>query len=336
MPNTKNKNGAFPFARHKLSKRICTLRTQKLHRRTHKKFHKVEIEPLIYDLEPKMTLIELKIHFTEQLKGDFPATEIESFFRLLVEEYLNMDRLQTSLNAKMELGEKQHQKFLSALNRLKNHEPVQYIIGKTEFYGMDFKVNPNVLIPRPETEELVNWILNDVEANNRAASFSILDIGTGSACIAVSLAKKMPGAALVAMDFSEKALKTAKQNAELHQVSVNFLQKDILKLKELPQKFDIIVSNPPYVRELEKTKMQRNVLEHEPNSALYVKNEDPLIFYRKIAGLAKKNLTKNGAAYLEINQYLGKETQAVFTKNGFKTKLGKDIFGNHRMLKAWQ
>lgn len=293
-----------------------------------------------------MTLIELKINFIEQLKSDYPATEIESFFKLLAEEYLKMNRLQISLNSKMKLDGTQQEKFLLVLERLKNHEPIQYIIGKTEFYGLEFKVNPHVLIPRPETEELVDWIFHDVlkahgsywnvEAHGRAPLPSILDIGTGSGCIAVSLAKNLPKASVVAVDFSTEALKIAKENAELNEVKVDFVQENILEIKKLPQNFDIIVSNPPYVRELEKTEMQRNVLEHEPESALFVKNDDPLIFYRKIVELAKGNLTKNGAVYLEINQYLGKETEAIFKEKGFQTELRKDIFGNDRMLKAWQ
>jgi release factor glutamine methyltransferase len=285
-----------------------------------------------------VNLIDYKKHFIDRLKPEYEPEEAGSFFDLLAEEYLKMSRLQIALNPKTELAENQHKKFEKALFRLLEHEPIQYIVGKTSFYGLEFKVNPNVLIPRPETEELVKWILNDFSTSHlmpHTLSLKILDIGTGSGCIAVSLAKNLPQAKITALDISEKALEVAKENAKLNQVKIDFLSGNILEMQNLPQKFDLIVSNPPYVRESEKTQMQRNVLEHEPKTALYVKDSDPLLFYRKIANLAKASLNKEGKVYLEINQYLRKETENLFSKNGFSTELREDIFGNIRMLKAW-
>lgn len=281
-----------------------------------------------------MTIQQLKNHFTEQLQEEYPLSEVNSFFNLLAREYLKMNRLQVALNPTKILKEQQQKMFENALYRLQRHEPIQYIIGETNFFGLDFHVNPNVLIPRPETEELVAWILKDLQNEENIFSGKILDIGTGSGCIAISLAKNLSEAQLFAVDISKNALKTAQQNAIENKVQIEWMELDILKTKNLPQKFDIIVSNPPYVRQLEKSEMQRNVLENEPATALYVEDNDPLVFYKKIAELAKKHLVKNGVVYLECNQYLAKETATVFEENGFKIHLEKDIFGNDRMLKG--
>ena len=273
-----------------------------------------------------------KTKFQERLKSAYPVEEVQSFFNILTENILGMSRLDLALENNKALSASEEKSFDEALSRLLNHEPIQYITGKTEFYGSRFKVDHNVLIPRPETEELVQWILDDLKDQIRE-DFSILDIGTGSGCIAVSLAKNLPGANVTAMDISEKALQVARTNSQINNVQVNFLKKDILG-SEISEKFDIIVSNPPYVRELEKEEMQKNVLEHEPGLALYVKDEDPLLFYRRISLLAAAALEKNGKLYFEINQYLSKETELILKENGFITELRKDIFGNFRMLKG--
>ena len=243
-----------------------------------------------------------------------------------------MSRLQVAMEPDKKVDKNQLVHFEAALSDLLKHHPIQYIIGKTHFYGLEFKLNPHVLIPRPETQELVDWILNDVEQNS---PLQILDIGTGSGCIAVSLAKNLPRASVTALDVSQKALDIARENAEINKVKIDFLQTNILTMQQLPQHYDVIVSNPPYVRESEKTQMQRNVLEHEPSIALYVADADPLLFYRKIANLAKESLIRAGQIYMEINQYLGKETEEIFKKQNYSTQLRKDIFGNFRMLKAW-
>jgi release factor glutamine methyltransferase len=209
------------------------------------------------------------------------------------------------------------------------------LLLKTIFYVLDFEVNENVLIPRPETEELVEWILESQKSKVKSQKLKILDIGTGSGCIAISLAKNIPNATVFAIDISEKALATAKKNAEINGVNVTFLEKNILETEDLEQQFDIIVSNPPYVRELEKEEIKKNVLDNEPHLALFVEDNDALIFYRKIAELAQKNLVENGQLFFEINQYLGTETVDLLEKMNFKNiELRKDIYGNDRMIKA--
>ena len=278
-----------------------------------------------------MKITAFKNTFFDTLEGEYPKEEIGSFFNTLLQEFTGLTRLDLALNPQRELSEEAEEKLRAALQRLRQHEPLQYITGTTEFFGLNFQVNSNVLIPRPETEELVQWMLHDLDASE---GIKILDIGTGSGCIAISLAKHLPKAEITAIDISEKALKTAKLNAGLNEVAVNFIHKDILAAEGLPSKFDVIVSNPPYVRELEKKEMQRNVLEHEPETALYVKDHDPLIFYRKITELAPDNLEPGGKLYFEINQYLGKETEALLAEKNFATSLKKDIFGVDRMLRG--
>ncbi|MBZ9730516.1 peptide chain release factor N(5)-glutamine methyltransferase [Salegentibacter sp. JZCK2] len=270
--------------------------------------------------------------FIKALENDYPAEEVLSFFFLLTEAFFGIKRIDLALDPEVEIDEIQAGKFGSALSRLKNHEPIQHIIGETEFFGLIFKVDRNVLVPRPETEELVQWILDDFSSGNNA--LKILDIGTGSGCIAISLAKNLPQAKISAIDISEKALEIAKINAEINKVNLDLIQQDILELEKLLQNFDLIVSNPPYVRELEKKEMHRNVLEYDPPTALYVKDENPLLFYYKITKLAKNALKSGGKLYFEINQYLAKETEEMMQEHGFKTELRRDIFGNFRMLKG--
>ena len=220
------------------------------------------------------------------------------------------------------------------MSELKKEKPIQYLLGETEFNGLKFKVNENVLIPRPETEELVELICHCEERSNLKA-VKILDIGTGSGCIAISLARNMLNADVFAIDVSAEALKVAKQNAEQNQVSVTFLEKDILQAEDLLEQFDVIVSNPPYVRNLEKQEIKNNVLENEPHLALFVDDFDALIFYRKIALLATKNLNNGGQLFFEINQYLGKEMIQLLNELSFSDiELRKDIYGNDRMTRA--
>ncbi|MDR9457913.1 MAG: peptide chain release factor N(5)-glutamine methyltransferase [Salegentibacter sp.] len=279
-----------------------------------------------------MTLSELKRSFLTELTKEYPCEEANSFFGLLTEAYLEMSRLQVALQRDKEISEADLSKFKSAKQRLLEHEPIQHILGETEFFGLKFKVSKDVLVPRPETEELVQWILDDLDSENK--QLRLLDIGTGSGCIAISLAKNLPEAEIFAMDISAEALETARLNAANNKVVINLAETDVLKLEKLEQNFNIIVSNPPYVRELEKTDMQPNVIDYEPETALYVKDDDPLIFYRKITGLAQKALVPGGKLYFEINQYLGPETEKLLQEYGFKTELRKDIYGNFRMLKG--
>ena len=278
-----------------------------------------------------MTLKNFKTFFTNELSSIYPTSEIDTFFFYLIEEYLDFKRVDVVLKSDFEIPTEVISKLNTALIRLKKEEPIQYILGKTEFYGLPFSVTKDTLIPRPETEELVEWILNEVDKSKK---LQILDIGTGTGCIPISLAKHLPNAKISAIDISKKALNIAKQNASLNNVDINFIELDILKADTLSKKYDIIVSNPPYVRELEKTEIKNNVLNNEPHLALFVDDDNPLVFYDKIADLAKKHLNKNGVLFFEINQYLGKETIEMLKEKGFKNlEIRKDFVGNDRMIK---
>ncbi|MCL4140592.1 UNVERIFIED_CONTAM: hypothetical protein GTU68_019375 [Idotea baltica] len=248
-----------------------------------------------------------------------------------MEEKLSLQRIDTVLQPDFIITDDLLSTFKNIINRLQKEEPIQYILGNTAFYGLPFLVNENTLIPRPETEELVEWVLKEDEK-----SLKILDIGTGSGCIPISLAKNLKNASISAIDISTEALEVAKQNAALNNVAIHFIEMDILKTTSLNVKnFDIIVSNPPYVRELEKVEIKNNVLQNEPHLALFVDDENPLLFYKKIADLAKQHLSKNGLLFFEINQYLGKETVEMLHQKGFQSlELKKDLFGNDRMIKA--
>ncbi|MFT4575774.1 MAG: release factor glutamine methyltransferase, partial [Polaribacter sp.] len=266
-----------------------------------------------------MLLKEFRNHFNKELSAIFPQTEIDSFFFLLIEKELDLQRIDLVLNTQLPVAEEKFKHISNSLSRLKAQEPIQYILGETEFYGFPFKVTKDTLIPRPETEELVEWIITEVAKLQpcNVATFSILEIGTGSGCIPISLAKKIPKATISSIDVSKKALTIAKENALLNAVNIYFIEQDILNTEELSQQYDVIVSNPPYVRELEKKEIKPNVLENEPHLALFVADNNPLIFYSKIADLAKKHLSEKGVLYFEINQYLGKETVEMLSEKGF-------------------
>ena len=280
-----------------------------------------------------MKLKDLKLKLNSELSGIYPSEEMQSFFTILSEYFLKYTRLESVLNAAEIVSEENLQNFQDAIARLKKYEPIQYIIGQTEFYGLPFKLNRHTLIPRPETEELVDWMVTDLRSRN--SRFEILDMGTGSGCIAISLARNLKSAKVSALDFSSEVLAQARQNSELNKTQINFIQLDLLTASSLPQLFDVIVSNPPYVREQEKKAMHPNVLDYEPDAALFVTNEDPLLFYRKIAALAFRYLTPGGQLYFEINEYLSKELMALLKGEGFlKIELKKDIFGKDRMLKC--
>ncbi len=280
---------------------------------------------------------EYRTQFIQELTPIYDAGEAESFFYLILEEKHQLKRIDLALHPDLVFSEAEIVVWNSILEQLKQEIPVQYLLGKTSFYGLDFEVNENVLIPRPETEELVEWILSNnriiQKSNPETSGLKILDIGTGSGCIAISLAKNIPNAQVFAIDVSEKALATAKKNAEHNAVEVTFINQNILETEDLRQQFDIIVSNPPYVRNLEKEEIKKNVLDNEPHLALFVEDNDALIFYKKIAELAQKNLSENGQLYFEINQYLGKEMVDLLEKMNFKNiELRKDIYGNDRMI----
>jgi release factor glutamine methyltransferase len=276
---------------------------------------------------------EYKSKFIAELILVYDEMEAESFFYLILENLRKLRRIDLALNIDLVFSEEEILIWNSILEKLKLEIPIQYILGSTQFYGLEFIVNENVLIPRPETEELVELIITSNLKTPKFKKVKILDIGTGSGCIAISLAKNISDAQVFAIDISEKVLATAKENAVLNKVSVTFLQKNILETTDLEQQFDIIVSNPPYVRNLEKAEIKRNVLENEPHLALFVEDNDALLFYRKIAELATKNLSPEGKLFFEINQYLGKETVALLEKMHFQNiELHKDIYGNDRMI----
>lgn len=283
-----------------------------------------------------MLLKEYKSQFKQALDNRYDEKEIESFFFIILEAFHQMKRIDLALNPNFELDGMQLLQWETVLSQLKEEKPIQYILGETEFYGLPFYVNENTLIPRPETEELVEWIIKDCYVpRNDARTIRILDIGTGSGCIAISLAKNIPNSEVFALDVSEKALTIAKKNAARNGVNVTFLHQSVLEIEDLGQQFDIIVSNPPYVRHLEKVEINKNVLEYEPHLALFVEDNDALLFYRKITELAQKNLPENGQLYFEINQYLGKEMLELLEKYHFKNiELHKDIYGNDRMIKS--
>jgi len=286
-----------------------------------------------------MTLKELQHHFHEQLDGHYGKNEVSSFFRILVDHFLNLKPVDVVINPNDIISDVHYNHFLDALERLKVEEPIQYIISETEFFGLPFKVDSNTLIPRPETEELVQWIINENRTTNNKQR-TILDIGTGSGCIAISLAKHLKEAKVYALDISSEALKIAKENARLNRVEVEFIEGDILaichaELVSTSNQFDIIVSNPPYIREVEKSTLKNNVLNYEPHLALFVKNDDSLQFYRAICEFAVHNLKPNGILFFEINQYLGAETEQLLKAFNFKSvELRKDLSGNDRMIKA--
>jgi release factor glutamine methyltransferase len=282
-----------------------------------------------------MKIKEYRTQFIQVLTSMYGEGEAESFFYLILEEKQKLKRIDLALQPDLAFSDNEIAVWNSILEQLKLEIPIQYLLGKTSFYGLDFEVNENVLIPRPETEELVDWIISNNQAIKKSDNIKILDIGTGSGCIAISLAKNLTNAQVFAIDVSENALATARKNAILNEVSVTFIQQNILETLDLGQKFDIIVSNPPYVRNLEKEEIKKNVLDHEPHLALFVEDNDALIFYKKITELAQNNLSFSGQLYFEINQYLGKEMVDLLENMGFKNvELRKDIYGNDRMTKG--
>jgi len=282
---------------------------------------------------PEMKIKQYRTQFIKELSPFYDAYEAESFFYLILEEKHQLRQIDLALNHELNFSESDFVVWNSLLGQLKKEVPIQYLLGKTSFYGLDFEVNENVLIPRPETEELVEWIINENSKTDKTKKLKILDIGTGSGCIAISLAKNLPNADVYALDVSKKALDTAKRNSVNNNVEVTFMLKNVLELEALKSNYDIIVSNPPYVRNLEKVEIKKNVLHYEPHLALFVEDNDALIFYRKIAEIGKKNLLENGQLYFEINQYLGKETSDLLEQMNFKNiELKKDIYDNDRMI----
>ncbi|MGP1478148.1 MAG: peptide chain release factor N(5)-glutamine methyltransferase [Capnocytophaga sp.] len=286
-----------------------------------------------------MTFKDLRLYFQQSLGEYYPAAEIQSFYFILLNHYGSYRTADILAQPDTILSETQLSQLREAVTALQTFKPLQYILGETSFFSHRFLVNENVLIPRPETEELVDWVLQECRTSfgKEGKSVRILDIGTGSGCIAISIAKALPQAEVSAIDFSVDALRVAQYNAQLNGVKLHFWQQDILQVEVLPEYYHIIISNPPYVRELEKEDMQPNVLDYEPHSALFVPNATPLLFYDKIADLAKAYLHPKGKLFFEINQYFGQEMKELLLRKGFQSVvLRKDLLGNDRMLKGEQ
>ena len=265
-------------------------------------------------------------YFIKQLNDIASDREIISWAYLSIEHCLGYNRSDCIIHSEQEITSLIANRLKQINTDLKTNKPIQYILGETEFYGLKLKVNEHTLIPRPETEELVDWVLKQEFS-------SALDIGTGSGCIPIALAKHT-NASIMAIDVSENALEVAKENAILNTVKVKFILQDILQSESLP-KVDLIVSNPPYVLDNEKLKMKKNVLDYEPDLALFVANNNPLIFYKKIAQLAFESLNESGKLFFEINEQFGRETITMLTKLGFvNIALKKDINDKDRMVKA--
>lgn len=270
---------------------------------------------------------QLKSHFFKSLEALYPPQELTILYKMVIEFISKKNNTLV-----LDLIQEEQEAFNNYINQLKKGIPIQYVLGEADFYQLKFKVNEHVLIPRPETEELVYLILQDAKINQPK---SIIDIGTGSGCIPIALKKHLPNTAINAIDVSETAIAVAKENALKNKVEIDFTIADALHLEPKNfQKFDVIVSNPPYIALSEMEDMEANVTKHEPHLALFVEDENPLIFYQKIADFALTNLQQNGVLYFEINQALAQETQELLEQIGFITEIIKDINQNDRMIKA--
>jgi release factor glutamine methyltransferase len=269
-------------------------------------------------------------------KTEYAQGEIQVMVFELMKHFLDLDKTQVLADAPFTPDLTSLQNFQQALQEMSENKPLQYVLAQTEFYGFAFKVNTHVLIPRPETEELVQWI---VQENKTTQPLSILDMGTGSGCIAITLAKKLAQAQIYALDISTEALEMAQINAAIHQAKICFLQGDILSFPDLnfllPEKLDVIVSNPPYIPQAEKKLMRKNVLDYEPHLALFVEDTKPLIFYEKIAAFAHSFLNPKGKLYVEINEQFGQEVEALMQKQGFQNiEIKQDLAGKDRFVRG--
>ncbi|MDQ0639155.1 release factor glutamine methyltransferase [Pedobacter sp. W3I1] len=284
-----------------------------------------------------MKIGELAEHYELELEQLYDSNEAKALFSIAAGKVLALSSGKLIIQKDIDISFINMQKLLSILNDLQIGKPIQHILEEAHFYGSVFKVNEHVLIPRPETEELVDWMISDNSSQfsvNSNHKISILDIGTGSGCIPITLKKHLPEAEVSALDVSADAIVVAKQNAKQLGVKIKFIEADILSFKT-EEKFDVIVSNPPYIRDLEKADMHNNVLVYEPHLALFVSNENPLIFYKAIADFARTNLKPNGHLYFEINEYLGNETLEMLAAKGFiDIELRQDMQGKDRMVKA--
>jgi release factor glutamine methyltransferase len=277
-------------------------------------------------------------YIKDSLTDIYPNSEIKGIIRLIMEQICNLQPHQYLIFQDTQLSNEKKNKIIEVVERMKSKEPIQYILGTADFYSIPFEVNSSVLIPRPETEELVDLIISE---NSTSIGKNILDIGTGSGCIAITLQKNIKTAHVYAVDISAEALNVARRNAVQNQTDVTFIQTDILQLekaqKDIPYTFDIIVSNPPYIKQEEKKEMEQNVLDFEPHLALFVPDQDPLLFYRHIAEFGKEKLKENGLLYFEINAACGEITCKMLQEKGYnKVQLIKDLSGKDRIIKAYK
>ena len=270
----------------------------------------------------------------EQLRGGLAGVaepqEVQAMIRVICEDVFNFDPVDVALRQDSELPDFAQQRVSELIARIQRHEPLQYIVGHARFHGHRFKVTPAVLIPRPETEQLVDLIVGE----NPGSDLRVLDMGTGSGCIAISLARALKFARVDALDVSRDALAVARENAVALKVKVRFFESDMLS-PQPPATYDIIVSNPPYITWSERESMERNVKDYEPGQALFVPDHDPLLFYKAIAPYARQSLEKGGRLYLEINQRFGAEVKKLLDDNGFdEVRVIKDSYGNQRFVAA--
>jgi len=279
-----------------------------------------------------MSLQELQQLLKNKLKDLYESVELNALVNILIEEVTGWDKLHQNIHKSDALSEEQIGLLNQYTTELSQGRPIQYILGKAWFMGHEFKVNEQVLIPRPETEELVDWVVEYAQIIDKP--LDILDIGTGSGCIATSLSNALPTCNLNALDISEEALQVAKYNAAKNNASVHFIHEDILHCKQLPTQYDIIVSNPPYIPWKEKENMQEQVLAHEPSLALFVEDDAPLLFYTTIATLAKKALKKNGQLFFEIHYDQGEAILSMLDEMGYHAELRQDMYGKDRMVRA--
>ncbi len=284
-----------------------------------------------------MTIAEIEEIFLEQMPGFYDKEEIKAIALLAVQNVCGISKSYYMLHKRKDLLLSEETALIRILGELRFEKPIQHVLGEADFFGLRFKVNSSVLVPRPETEELVHWILESIKLENISSS-NILDIGTGSGCIPIAIKKNLFLSSITAIDISKDALETARQNCELNAVEVTLLEGDILNTEYSISNsgFDIIISNPPYITYSEKVGMQNNVLVHEPHEALFVPDDNPLLFYNAIANFSTSNLNDDGYLFLEINELYGDETIALLIEKGFKAELKRDLQGKPRMIRAFK
>lgn len=272
-------------------------------------------------------------YIKQAINGQYPDTEASAIAKAILTDVFQLSTTDLYASKDMNFSTNQAEKLEVIINRLRANEPLQYILGNCYFCGLDFHVEPGVLIPRPETAELVEWIISDRKSSD--SPIRILDIGTGSGCISISLAKNLPQSEVHTWDISEDAIRIASGNAALLDANVRFRQTDVLGQVPTNTMMNVIVSNPPYITEAERTNMDANVTDWEPDTALFVPDNAPLLFYERITDIGKQILTPDGTLYFEINQRFGTETVDMLRKKGYRNvELRKDLSGNDRMIKA--